>query len=208
MSNPYIGLYHTHKTVVVLFLLIYLIKTILIFVNQDALTKFTKIIKIPEMMISFGFLATGIGMLVMWPEVRMLQVIKLVVVFISIPVAIIGFKKQNKPLALLSLVLIIGAYGLAEVNKRKFKVEKPQYEARATLSILGKQLYNGNCIICHGADGKLGQAGAKNLAISKLQKNEIIEIVTHGKNSMPPYKKYFDEKEIEAVADYVLTLRQ
>ena len=50
---PFVALYHTHKLVVVLFLLIYLIKTILLVANKtDALEKFKKITKIPEMIVS------------------------------------------------------------------------------------------------------------------------------------------------------------
>ncbi len=205
--NNYIALYHTHKTVVILFLLLYLVKTVLLFVNQDTLEKFTKITKIPEMIISFIFLATGLSMLYIWTEIRLFQWIKFSVIAVAIPLAVIGFKKKNKILATLSFLLIITAYGLAEMNKRRQNIEKT-YDETATMTIMGKQLFNSNCIICHGDDGKLGQAGAKDLSISKLSKEEIVSIVTTGRNSMPPYKKYFTPEEIEAIADYVKTLRK
>ena len=52
---------HTHYLMVVLFTLIYLIKTILLLSDRDELLeKFKKKTKIAEMIVSFGFLATGI----------------------------------------------------------------------------------------------------------------------------------------------------
>ncbi|MBP9069466.1 MAG: SirB2 family protein, partial [Bacteroidia bacterium] len=57
----YKGFLHTHILVVTLFLLLYVIKTILLLSNRtDLLQKFSKMFKIPEMIISTLFLITGI----------------------------------------------------------------------------------------------------------------------------------------------------
>ncbi len=212
----YTYLLHTHKTVVILFLLIYLTKTILLFVNKDTLGKFSKIAKVPEMIISFLFLGTGIAMMTMMAEpTKTLLLIKIVGVLVSIPLAVIGFKKdkENKLLAVLSLVLIIGAYGLAEVSRRR--VEKQELGASANPSasgydakLHGQEVYSKYCVSCHGQDGALGLSGAKNLQISALSEQESINIITNGKNAMAPYKKVLSEADIQAVAAYVRTLKK
>ena len=114
------GIRHTHLLVVILFLLIYLIKTTLLLMNkQETLMKFSKMVKVPEMIVSTLFLVTGIYMLTQVPEIKSLLIIKIAAVFLSIPLAVIGFKKQNKILAVASLLLIVGAYGLAEMSKKQ-----------------------------------------------------------------------------------------
>ena len=91
------GILHLHYLVVTLFLLIYVIKTILLLSNKnDLLGKFSKKIKVPEMIISTLFLLTGVFLLTKLPfggKYDYLLWIKLSMVAVSIPVAIIGFKK-------------------------------------------------------------------------------------------------------------------
>ncbi len=211
----YTGILHTHKLVVVLFLLLYLVKTVLLLANQkDLLAKVKKITKVPEMIISFGFLATGLFLIVQKPDaISQYTWIKLVAVFGSIPLAVVGFKKENKVLAALSLVLIILAYGLAEMAKRNVPkqevvvaVANPT-EANYSLQEHGKAIFTSYCAVCHGQDGKLGLAGAKNLSTSTLTDEEVKNIITNGKNAMAPYKKVLSAEEITAVAAYAKTLK-
>ena len=54
----------------------------------------------------------------------------------------------------------------------------------------------------------MGLNGAKDLTASVLQKNERIELITKGKNIMPPFNTLLTEKEIEAVATFSLSLNQ
>jgi uncharacterized membrane protein SirB2 len=62
------GILHLHYLVVTLFLLIYVIKTILLLSNKnDLLGKFSKKIKVPEMIISTLFLLTGVFLLTKLP---------------------------------------------------------------------------------------------------------------------------------------------
>jgi mono/diheme cytochrome c family protein len=123
--------------------------------------------------------------------------IKIAMVFVSIPLAVIGFKKSNKILAALSLLLITGSYGLAEVYHGK----KAQADNSAIASTDGKALYENNCKMCHGDDGKLGMAGAKNLSTSALDLAAMKEIILHGKGAMPA--STLNEVQAKAVADYV-----
>ena len=70
----------------------------------------------------------------------------------------------------------------------------------------GQALFNMNCTLCHGRDGKLGLNGAKDLTISTLTKTEMIAMVRQGKGAMMPYKDVLTAKEIDAVVEYVRTL--
>lgn len=199
----YKGILHTHTLVVTLFLLIYVIKTILLLSNKnDLLASFTKKVKIAEMIISSLFLITGIYLATQLPfggKYDYLFWIKLAMVLVAIPVAIVGFKKSNKILAALSLLLITGAYGIAESYKKKKAIPKETSEGIASND--GASLYTANCLMCHGADGKLGLSGAKDLSASQLDVNGIKEVILHGQNLMQPVM--VNEEQAGAIAEYV-----
>jgi mono/diheme cytochrome c family protein len=73
----------------------------------------------------------------------------------------------------------------------------------------GKELYNANCAVCHGEDGKLGASGAKDLTRSKLSDKEVLQVINAGKNGMPPMKVVLETKEnVSAVAEYVKGMRK
>src|ERR1700749_4533260 len=106
----------THFAVVTIFFLIYLIKTFLLLANKnEALQSFTKKAKVLEMIVSFLFLATGIYLMFNMAVIPAMLIIKITIVFLSIPLAVVGFKKQNKGLATLAFVLILAAFGLGEM---------------------------------------------------------------------------------------------
>ena len=70
----------------------------------------------------------------------------------------------------------------------------------------GEQIFRMNCTLCHGADGKLGFNGAKDLTKSTLTKEEMIARVRDGKGVMMPYKNMLSAKDIEAVVQHVRSL--
>ena len=125
---PFVAFYHTHKLVVVLFILIYLIKAILLLSNTESLKKFNKIIKIPEIVISTLLFITGLFMLSQIADFSILFATKLLVVVITLPIAVIAYRKQNKVLAVLSVFLLISVYGMAEMYKAQF-AKKQSIEA-------------------------------------------------------------------------------
>lgn len=183
-----------HSISVTIFFLIYFIKTLLLLSNaHQALEKFKSYTKVLEMIVSTLFLITGIYLITQIPEIKTMLIIKLLLVALSITVAIIAYKKSNKILALLSLLFIVSAYGLAEMSRTK-KVSSEVVD--------GKTLYESTCAVCHGADGKLGMAGASDLSQTQLQQNEIVQIILNGKNAMP--KVQMTEEQANAVAKYVL----
>jgi len=200
------AIFTTHKLVVTLFLLIYLVKTFLLLGNNAAgLLKFNKMTKVPEMIISFLFLATGIYLLFQAPELGTLLYVKLAFVVASIPLAIVGFKKSNKVLVSVAMLLILGAYGLAEVNKKN--LAKPS-NGPISNNMDGAELYRGYCQKCHGTDGKLGMMGAKDLSASSLDDNGIKAIIANGKKTMPAFSKELNPEQIGELAKYTQTLRK
>lgn len=199
----YKGILHTHYLVVTLFLLIYVVKTILLLSNKnDLLANFSKKVKVPEMIVSFLFLLTGIYLttqLSFGGKYDYLFIIKIVLVLGSIPVAIIGFKKSNKILAALSLLMLTGSFGLAESYHKKKGIAKD--DGTGIVATTGESLYKKNCVLCHGNDGKLGASGAKDLSASAMDVAEMKQIILHGKGMMPSAP--VNEEEAAAIAGYV-----
>lgn len=200
------GIRHTHLLSVVLFLLIYLIKTFLLLTNKnEALENFTKKVKVPEMIISTLFLGSGIYLLTQIPEIKTLLIIKIIIVLASIPIAIIGFKKKNKALAVISLLMIITAYGLAEMSKKQ---KTKAMETISAANVNGKELYDISCTPCHGMDGKMGLMGAPDLSVSIIDMEARIQVIKNGKGAMTPFSGSLNDEQINAVAEYIETLRK
>ena len=136
-----------------------------------------------------------------------LMIIKLLCVFASIPIAIIGFKRSNKVMALSAVVLIFAAYGLAEMSiKQKGGGKVDTSSAGSDPLVVGKTVYMNSCINCHGADGKLGGSGAKDLSVTMLSPEAEKEIIRNGKNSMPANKDLTAE-QVDDVIKYISTLK-
>ena len=193
------GMLHSHTLFVVLFTLIYLIKTILLLSDRDELLeKFKKKTKVAEMVVSFGFLATGVFLMTQLPEINNLLITKLVLVVLSIPLAVIGFKKKNKVLATLSFFLIVVSFSLAYKAKAAKAGDK-------IIALSGKEIFEQKCSLCHGSEDKLKMSGAKDLSVTQLQHSGIVDIITNGKNTMAAYKETLTPEQIEAVASYIET---
>src|SRR4030095_1755157 len=71
----------------------------------------------------------------------------------------------------------------------------------------GEKVYKKNCIICDGADGKLGNNGAKDITVSKLTLEERESQIKKGKNTMTPFEGVLSETQIKSVAAYTMTLK-
>jgi cytochrome c6 len=73
--------------------------------------------------------------------------------------------------------------------------------------ISGAKIYKTHCAICHGDNGRKGFADAKILPESTLTLEERIQLITNGRNTMMPYSGVLSKEEIEAVAQYTLSLK-
>lgn len=74
-------------------------------------------------------------------------------------------------------------------------------------SAKGEMIFGQYCKTCHGANGKLGLNGAKDLTLSKLSLEERINTITNGRNMMTPFKAILSAEDIEAVASYTMHLQ-
>lgn len=108
--------------------------------------------------------------------------------------------------ALLVLVLFIVSCTSAadEIDKQVSAARNKNSKLPSTPD--GMVIYRKNCVTCHGADGKLGLNGAKDLTASVLPLGDRVQIITNGKNLMTPFKALLTEEEIKAVAEYSITL--
>jgi uncharacterized membrane protein SirB2 len=192
----------THFAVVTIFFLIYLIKTFLLLANKnEALQSFAKKVKVLEMIVSFLFLATGVYLMFQLPEIKPILIIKITIVFLAIPLAIVGFKRSNKGLATLSFVLILAAFGIGEMMKKKTAVAS-ETSINTDGSINAQLLYTDNCASCHGTDGKLKMAGAFDLSATQLSNDSISNIIQNGRNTMVKIEGLTPE-QAKAIATYV-----
>lgn len=71
----------------------------------------------------------------------------------------------------------------------------------------GQALFEQNCALCHGPDGKRGLNGAHDLTKSNLNQMGRVYMVTNGLGKMPAFKGQLTPEQIEQVAAYSLTLK-
>jgi uncharacterized membrane protein SirB2 len=203
----------THRIVVTLFFLQYVIKLALLLMNNnETLDKYSKTTRIPESVVSVLFLVTGVWMIATGALVSTLMIIKLLCIIAAIPLAIVGFKRRNKMLAILSVLLITGAYGLAEVNKKhkgEINTTSTSTDNSSDPIAIGQKFYAGSCANCHGADGKLGGSGAKDLSATQLTADQQKDLIRHGKGAMPEYPvQALSNEQLNDVVMYVATLKK
>ncbi len=207
---------HTHIFLVTGFLMIYVFKTLFLFIdNKELFKKFAQKIKVPEMIISVLFLASGLYLLHEngWSLPGWMH-LKLTLVVLSIPIAIVGTKKENKWLLLLSVLCLVGAMATSLHNGRPLtsssssSVTPEQIDPNYDINKHGLEIYTSNCVNCHGADGKLGFSGAADLSTSQLDLNSRFQIIKFGKNGMQSFENRLNDVEIRAVATYVEKLRK
>ena len=204
------GMLHTHTLAVMLFLLLYLIKTTLLVMDKkESLQKFSKKMKVPEIIISTLFLLTGIYLAMNSGNIGTWFYLKMLAVVTSIPLAIIAFKRMNKSLAFIAIMFLVYSYGISETKSPTFKKEISTKEfTNASADVLGIAIYESKCVSCHGADGKLGKSGAYDLSVSVSGHEKIVSMITDGEKLMPAFKDVLSAEQINAVSIYVETLKK
>ncbi|MEZ5006972.1 MAG: SirB2 family protein [Chitinophagales bacterium] len=110
------ALKHVHYVFVVLFLISYFIKSTLFLLGKnEAFASYKKKSILTETLFAVGFLITGIAMIIQnqnifdgaWLKNSGWFHIKLTLVILAIPLGIIGFKKSNKLLVLISVLFFL-----------------------------------------------------------------------------------------------------
>jgi len=221
------GFLHLHVTVVVLFMLFFAYKLFLLLSNKnEKLAAFRQKTKIADMILGSLILVTGGYLLYATHNTDTYIIVKLLLTIAIIPLGIIGMKKENKVLSMLTLIILVYVFFVGKTRSLSLSKEKLHLEVPASISpdsssntdaILnqnavaalnnGKAIYTQVCSACHGVDGKLGISGAKDLSASLLSKEDIIKTVSEGKGLMQSYKGMLSEQEIVSVASYVESLR-
>lgn len=87
------------------------------------------------------------------------------------------------------------------------KEVKKDVSTTPSQAVDGAKIFKQNCEICHGADGKLGANGSKDLTVSEYDLNERIAMITKGKGVMMAFESILSLAEIKAVAEYSMTLK-
>jgi cytochrome c6 len=100
--------------------------------------------------------------------------------------------------------IILATFACASKDNKPSKSET----AESKPAIDGAKLFKQNCELCHGADGKLGANGSKDLTVSELDLNERIAMVTKGKGVMMAFENILSLSEIKAVSEYSMTLKK
>jgi mono/diheme cytochrome c family protein len=85
----------------------------------------------------------------------------------------------------------------------------PDFTDAESGTVEGKSIYNYYCTSCHGPNGDRGAGEAANLRVSSLGRDEVRQLILFGsKNGMAAYNSIIkEEAEVEALIDYVFTLR-
>lgn len=220
------GFLHTHNLVVVIFLITFIIKTVLLLLNKyEQLDKIREKTKVLEMIMGTLILITGGYLLYATKNTQPYIIAKIVIVLACIPLGIVGLKKKNKALAVIALLGFLYVLGIAltkslTLTKQKIEVAPSVSEESSAASeeIIQENADNGlsnakaifeqECSRCHGLDGKQGLAGAKDLTVSQLTDAQKKEMILKGKGVMAGYEGRLSEQEIDNLVLYVNTLKK
>lgn len=111
------ALQHIHILLVAIFTIHYLIKGAMLLIDSPSLLAYRQKTKVPEMIVATLFIVTGVWMLTMlgtaWLKANGWFHIKLTLVLLSIPVGMVAYKRNNKPLGLVISLIYVFVFWLA-----------------------------------------------------------------------------------------------
>lgn len=96
------------------------------------------------------------------------------------------------------IMIIVLACGTEHSNSQPTEFDEFKY---------GAKVFQKNCVLCHGIDGKLQFNGAKDINKSTLSLDERIVLITNGRKTMTPFKDILSKKQIKAVAAYTMKMK-
>ncbi len=159
-------------------------------------------------------------------------VVKIVLVLLVLPLALVALRRGQKALALLALLIFGYIYAIGYTRsldlKPGIRTETPTTptdprngrmltenadsiapaapDSTVTGGLIGKMLYRQHCILCHGINGDKCLYGARNLQQSTLSLEARMALVTNGRGKMPAFGTRLTPAQIEAVARHSQTL--
>lgn len=121
--------------------------------------------------------------------------------------------KTARPLRKVKAAVIFGFIALTAIFAANLFTPKVKGNAvNVPSEVSGSELFENNCARCHGSDGTGGKgpnlASAKKQAKWKESDAKIIKKITNGGFIMPSFGKKLKTEEIQAIADYVRTLKE
>ncbi len=105
----------------------------------------------------------------------------------------------------LGLIFFMSLYGLGQKEEIANQGKDGKTDEVVESAEFDPKVAVGKCIGCHGGDLTGGSIGPA-LVGTKLSKDEIKDIVKNGKGGMPA-QGITDDAELDAVADYILSLK-
>lgn len=221
------NMFYLHITTVILFLIFFTFKTFLLLINKNStLDRIRNKTKLVDIILGALLLASGIYLLIVIGNTQTYMIAKIILVCIAVPLGIVGLKKNNKLLSVLSLGIFVYVYAIAgtknlALDKENYELDGItfQYEGgdgeneilKATESATlqqGKVIFKVLCVECHGEDGQKDSSNPANLAKSSLSLEEKAIVITNGRGEMMGFDAELSEHEIELVAAYTETLQQ
>jgi mono/diheme cytochrome c family protein len=222
-----------HVISVTLFLFILFIRVVVMGARSETvIEKFNKRVRIPNLILGPVLLLSGFVLLaIRFSETGHIQkymLAKLALVALSLPLAAIGRRRKN--LSLVGIALV--CYGLAMalaffqpgVANTNATADESLIEPDSTkpkpptntviteeqrLLLEGKQVFlERGCGSCHGVSGFSGFQTNKNLEASKLTDDQVIQVITEGREAMPPLRKKIPEEEMKALVAFIKSLRK
>lgn len=214
-ANLFSSMFAIHVWAVRIFACYFLIKLlVLFFTKSESYQRFRKLTMVPEMILSSVFLLTGIYLAFnsgsigsgSWFTVKVAAIVACIVF------GVIGFRKENKIMAVISVAFLVYAYGVAETHSLNFRKPVSETTTDSTKNsssekLSAAQLYSSNCASCHGTDGKAGLSGATDLSTSALATEDALSVVRDGRNTMPAFGQSLTKEQTKSLIDFILTLR-
>lgn len=215
---PYVGFLHMHTTVVILYLLFFLYKCILLFADQkERLEKFNRSSRVwGNMILPTLFLVLGVILWIKNPSVgnESWFIGKLVIMLAAIALGVVAFKKFNKGLAAISLLMFIYIYGVSETKSLTFKKpninEKVEDKGAGNEIETGREIYlQADCKTCHGDDGKLQLMNAPDLTKTDASPEYMKNIIRDGKGTMPGHsKESLNDENLNKLIIYLQSIKK
>lgn len=194
-----------HVTAVLLLLVFMLFKTVLLLTNKvDYLDRVRTKTKVVDIILGLTAVLTGFYLLSLKSEFEIYLWVKILLLMAAVPLGIVGLKRHKKPLAILSVLLIVYVYGVGETQSYKFK-RNPVVTGNADQA--GAEIYQKLCVECHGEDGKLGVFKAPDLTSSLMNQAEMKQRILQGKGAMRGYKNELSTEQLDAVINHINTLQ-
>lgn len=80
-------------------------------------------------------------------------------------------------------------------------------EATGTMRDSGSDIFRSRCAICHGVDGsghteqgrKLKTPDLRSDEVQKLTDDDLLDVITFGKNEMPAFQKKLSREDVQQV---------